>query len=106
MIYSCTSNGALRLTTLGQGDSDAPISHNLGSLPTRLCDWRISSNNETFAYGGDEVELSVWDTEKALTPATEQAAGAEKKKRKRGDNLFPGEIWRAKNVSFRLFSLA
>lgn len=102
MVYSCTSNGALRLTTLGQDDT--PISHNLGSLPTRLCDWRNSPNNQTFAYGGDEVELSVWDTEKAFIPAREQGEGIEKKKkRKRGDDLFPGEIWRAKNVSFSLF---
>lgn len=95
------SNGALRLTTLGQDDSS--ISHNLGCLPTRLCDWRISPNNETFSYGGDEVELSVWDTARAFSPTTDQVAGAAKKKRKRGDELFPGEIWRAKNVSSNLF---
>ena len=64
----------------------------------RLCDWRISSSQETFSYGGDEVELSVWNTEQAFTPSADQLSVTEMKKRKRGDTLFPGEVWRAKNV--------
>ncbi|KIM87003.1 hypothetical protein PILCRDRAFT_815437 [Piloderma croceum F 1598] len=95
-IYSCTSNGASRMTTLGV--NDAPISHKLASLPARLCDWRISSDQETFACGGDEVELSVWNTEQVFSPLKEQSAEIETSKRKRGDALFPGELWRAKNV--------
>lgn len=95
-IYSCTSNGALRMTTLGE--DDATISHKLSSLPTRLCDWRISSNQETFSYGGDEVELSVWNTEQSFARTAEHSAEPETKKRKRRDALFPGEIWRANNV--------
>ncbi|KAJ6596839.1 hypothetical protein DFH09DRAFT_1071831 [Mycena vulgaris] len=63
-IYSCTSNGALRLVPTEE-DEQPQI---LGSLPSRLCDWRLASDQATFAYGGDEVELSVWDTERALAP--------------------------------------
>ncbi|RDB21318.1 WD repeat-containing protein 74 [Hypsizygus marmoreus] len=98
-VFSCTSNGALRLTPLNTEDQTAsPI---LSSLPTRLYDWRMSFNQETFAYGGDEVDLSLWDTDRAFSPRIQQdelspASGS--KKRKRNDALFPGEIWRAKNV--------
>lgn len=89
-IFSCTSNGAMRLTSLDkEGDSL------LSSLPTRLHDWSLSSNEETFAYGGEEVDLSVWNTEMAFLPRSE----TEGKKRKRNDALMPGEIWRAKNVT-------
>ncbi|KAH9934804.1 uncharacterized protein B0H18DRAFT_1082581 [Fomitopsis serialis] len=60
-VFSCTSNGALRSTTLGEGDS--AFSAQTSVLPMRLCEWRLSPDSRTFAYGGDEVELSVWDTE-------------------------------------------
>ncbi|OBZ75240.1 WD repeat-containing protein 74 [Grifola frondosa] len=97
-IYTCTSNGALRLTKLG-ADESASTSE-AASLPMRLCDWRLSSDGNTFAYGGDEVELSVWDAEQAFTGTeTSVPTIAESKKRKRVDQLIPGEIWRAKNVS-------
>jgi ribosome biogenesis protein NSA1 len=73
----------------------------LGSLPTRLRDWRLSPDQKTMAYGGDEVDLSVWDTERAFGSANPSphsgAAPSIESKRKR-DALFPGEIWRAKNV--------
>ncbi|KAJ7156025.1 WD40-repeat-containing domain protein [Mycena crocata] len=92
-VYSCTSNGALRLLPLNS-DEKKPI---LGSLPARLCDWRLASDQTTFAYGGDEVELSVWDTEQALASDRATSLDASGTKRKR-DALFPGEIWRAKNV--------
>ncbi|KAJ7452476.1 hypothetical protein B0H11DRAFT_2161563 [Mycena galericulata] len=91
-IYSCTSNGALRLVP--PGDDKQPV---LGSLPTRLCDWRLASDQASFAYGGDEVELSVWDTEQALTQGHATSSDSLFTKRKR-DALFPGEIWRAKNI--------
>jgi ribosome biogenesis protein NSA1 len=57
----------------------------------------MSPNQETFAYGGDEVDLSVWDMEQAFSPRP-QTTESENKKRKR-DALFPGEVWRGKNVS-------
>lgn len=94
-IFSCTSNGALRSITLAQDEQ--PPKHELASLPTRLCDWRMASNQKTFAYGGDEIELSVWDTERAFTKPSEDSV-VEAKKRKRNDTLLHGEIWRAKNV--------
>lgn len=67
----------------------------------RLCDWRLSLDEKTFAYGGDEVELSVWDTERAFAssaPSTTGKTESAQKKRKR-DELLLGEVWRAKNVS-------
>jgi ribosome biogenesis protein NSA1 len=69
----------------------------------RLNDWKLNASAQAFAYGGDEVELSLWDTEQAFAqpksmptpaPASDKAA----KKRKRNDELLPGEVWRAKNV--------
>lgn len=66
------------------------------ALPMRLCDWRLSPNADGFAYGGEEVDLSVWDAERAFATSVQ---GAQEKKRKRGDTLLPGELWRAKNVS-------
>jgi len=56
-----------------------------------------------FAYGGDEVELSIWDMETAFQTQTDDLnrITAASKKRKRNNELFPGEIWRAKNVCFQ-----
>jgi ribosome biogenesis protein NSA1 len=66
----------------------------------------MSDDLETFSYGGDDVDISVWNTELALSSdfiTTESTNPAASKKRKRGDILFPGEIWRAKNVIYTLF---
>ncbi|KAF7338337.1 hypothetical protein MVEN_02059200 [Mycena venus] len=90
-VYSCTSNGALRLVPTGADGTQST----LGSLPTRLGAWRLASDQATFAYGGDEVEPSVWNTEKAFEPVSSSDPSGTKRKR---DALFPGEIWRAKNV--------
>lgn len=74
----------------------------------RLADWRLSPDEKTFAYAGDEVELSVWDTEKAFAaeqPSQENTPSNEgSKKRKRADQLLLGESWRAKNVRCYLSS--
>jgi ribosome biogenesis protein NSA1 len=74
-------------------------------LPMRLCDWRLAPEGKTFAYGGDEVELSVWDLEAAFAPkqpAVAQTSSSSQpeasRKRKRGNDLLPGELWRAKNA--------
>lgn len=85
------------MTLLGNDDGAQ-----LGALPARLCDWRLSPGRDTFAYGGDEVDLSVWSIEQAFAPRSDSLASdsAEAKKRKRSDALFPGEIWRARNVRF------
>ncbi|KAI0374780.1 hypothetical protein BV20DRAFT_986622 [Pilatotrama ljubarskyi] len=98
-VYTCTSNGALRLTRLGQDGAEP--SSSFATLPMRLCEWRLSKDEKSFAYGGDEVELSLWDTERAFSQPKEappQSPSPESKKRKRGDQLLPGELWRAKNV--------
>jgi len=61
---------------------------------------KFSENWETLAYGGDEVDLSVWSTEltfKSRPTESFQPSGSTKK-RKRNDDLFPAEIWRARNV--------
>ncbi|KAJ8078726.1 hypothetical protein PM082_013009 [Marasmius tenuissimus] len=93
---SCTSNGALRL--FPNEDSETQLTT---ALPTRLCDWRISPSTQKFAYGGDEVDLSVWDLEKSFAAPTKEAISSNSstsKKRKRNEALFPAESWRAKNV--------
>ncbi|KAG0705156.1 hypothetical protein DFH29DRAFT_800670 [Suillus ampliporus] len=98
--FSCTTNGALLMSTLK--DDNSGVSHKLAALPSRLCDWRLSHDHQTFAYGGDEVEVSLWDTERAFaSPSESSARGAPangSKKRKQSDTLFPGEVWRAKNI--------
>ncbi|KAF8559531.1 hypothetical protein OG21DRAFT_1502774, partial [Imleria badia] len=96
-VYACASNGALRRTCTS--DEDGPT-HTLSALPSRLVDWRLGPDQETFAYGGDEVEVSVWNTERAFEPLPDSSATfTSSKKRKRAENLFPGEVWRAKNVA-------
>ncbi|PFH54399.1 hypothetical protein AMATHDRAFT_662 [Amanita thiersii Skay4041] len=96
-IFSCTSNGALRMTNLPQKKDD-PTSSCITSLPTRLRDWKIIADTTKFAYGGDEVDVSIWDTERAFQPQADAEPSPPSKKRKRGDSLFLAEIWRAKNV--------
>jgi ribosome biogenesis protein NSA1 len=64
----------------------------------RLCEWRLAPDKSTFSYGGDEVELSVWDLEMAFGPKQPQPESPSSKKRKRASDLLPGELWRAKNV--------
>jgi ribosome biogenesis protein NSA1 len=64
----------------------------------RLCEWRLAPDKSTFSYGGDEVELSVWDLETAFAPKQPQPESPSSKKRKRASELLPGELWRAKNV--------
>ncbi|KAF8797980.1 hypothetical protein BYT27DRAFT_7178293 [Phlegmacium glaucopus] len=98
-IFSCTSNGILQKASCNTGSDGSLQTVHSTSLPSRLCDWRMSDNRETFAYGGDEVDLSVWDTELAwqCQPQSSTLPGSSKK-RKRNDDLFPAEIWRARNV--------
>jgi ribosome biogenesis protein NSA1 len=97
-VYSCASNGALRLTGTSN-EAEAGLTHQLGALPSRLMDWRLGPNQGTFAYGGDEVEASIWNVERAFDLQTDSGTPVDSKKGKRADALFPGEIWRAKNVA-------
>ena len=101
-MYSCTSNGALRLTPLLR-EADAGLEQpRTAVLPMRLCAWRLAPDGTTFAYGGDEVELSVWDVETAFAPKQQPPAppqsDSSKKRKRRSEMLLPGELWRAKNV--------
>ena len=108
-VYSCASNGALRFIPLGS-DVDAEPSRT-AVLPMRLCSWRLAPNGTTFSYGGDEVELPVWEVEAAFAPklqpppaptTTESPQQPENtRKRKRStESLLTGGLWRAKNVCF------
>lgn len=92
-VYSCTSNGALSLTDV----REETLQHTTTALPTRLCNWRLGQNEQTFTYGGDEVELSLWDTERAFSQQKPDPSISQK--RKRGTDLLPAEVWRAKNAS-------
>ncbi|KAF9005604.1 hypothetical protein BDQ17DRAFT_1239871 [Cyathus striatus] len=99
-VYTCTSNGALRWTSIAQFSESQSV-----SLPNRLFDWKLSTSTDFFAYGGDEVDVSVWNVERAFQHTSEvvkspasDSTSAGSKKRKRNDTLFPGEIWRAKNL--------
>nr|GAT58729.1 predicted protein [Mycena chlorophos] len=85
-VYSCTSNGALRLV-----EDDRTV---LGALPSRLCVWKLDPTSQTFAYGGNEVDVSLWNTERAFSQEKTESSSAKRKR----DELFPGEVWRAKNI--------
>ncbi|THH07439.1 hypothetical protein EW145_g3382 [Phellinidium pouzarii] len=107
-LFWCTSNGALGFAPHDETKSIPAFSSSYQkcSLPTRLCAWHLSADATSFAYGGDEVDLSVWDTERALQAgngstiekSATEAKSTESKKRKREAELFPGEVWRAKNL--------
>ncbi|KAH9079632.1 hypothetical protein EDB83DRAFT_2343733 [Lactarius deliciosus] len=71
----------------------------------RLCEWRPAPDGKGFSYGGDEVELSIWDLEAAFAPKQPAPQPEGTKKRKRGNDLLPGELWRAKNVANDSLSL-
>ncbi|KAH9981081.1 hypothetical protein BGW80DRAFT_1454018 [Lactifluus volemus] len=77
-VYSCTSNGALRFTPLGEPDAEPRTA----ALPMRLCEWRLAPERKTFAYGGDEVELSVWDLEAAFTTLSSHPEASSKKRKR------------------------
>ncbi|KAG7452565.1 uncharacterized protein BT62DRAFT_925121 [Guyanagaster necrorhizus] len=104
-IFTCTSNGALRMTPPSGTAAQAQAELRTALLPTRLYSWKLAADQETFAYGGDEVDLSLWNTEQAFQQPAMPPTAAVTKKRKRNTDLLPGEIWRAKNVSNDSLSL-
>ena len=67
----------------------------------------MSDDYQSFAYGGDEVEVSVWDTSRALDPSRPlvpiPVVGTKRKKGHKFEN-FDGEIWRAQNVRCLAFT--
>lgn len=52
----------------------------------------MPNDPQTFSYGGDEVDVSVWNTERAFQ-------SADSSKKRKHNELFSGEVWRAKNAS-------
>ncbi|KLO07968.1 hypothetical protein SCHPADRAFT_880969 [Schizopora paradoxa] len=70
-----------------------------GALPMNLRSWQLSSDAESFCYGGTEVDLSVWDTTRTFSDTTKPSQTfSDGKKRGRGSELYPAETWRAKNL--------
>lgn len=107
--YTCSTAGHLQLTAFTASSSTPTTSK--ASLPMRLCDFQLSPDAATFAYGGDEVDLSVWDAERAFAGAKpsslypeESDASGNKRKKPSSNDLLPGEIWRAKNVGVYVYS--
>jgi ribosome biogenesis protein NSA1 len=97
--------------TVPPTEEGGPPSSMLATLPMRLKDWKLGPGARMFAYAGDEVELSVWDVGRAFSSSASNLVsmlgkdansgqdGAQKKRKRRaGDDLLPGEVWRAKNV--------
>lgn len=122
-IYSCTSAGSFLFTALetASGRLTEGTSKKI-ELPEPLMAVAFEplSNPKYFAYGGEEVPLSVWEISKALsTPpsspepeeedesnegGSSQLSGKQRKrkraaeKRSKEKDLKWGEIWRARNV--------
>lgn len=82
-------------------ECDVGTTSQITSIPTRLSDWILSEDTKSFAYGGNEVEVSLWDTSRAFDPSRrllpDPATGTKRRKRQISE-LFDGEVWRAKNV--------
>jgi len=109
-VISCSSAGHLRLTQASiESENNSGTSSQTTSIPTRLSDWHLSEDANYFTYGGDEVEVSVWDTIRAFDPSRHLLPGSAvgtKRKKAQKTELIEGEIWRAKNVCPNWFMLA
>ncbi|CDZ96877.1 WD40/YVTN repeat-like-containing domain [Phaffia rhodozyma] len=108
-----TSNNLLHSTTQGYlslfDTSDLSAAVQTRRLPANLKALRPTASGQHFAYAGKEVDVSLWDTERAFTekPVVD---GVDSKKRKATEEtnkkkakankeaLLPGEVWRAKNI--------
>ena len=104
--FTCTSGGILQKSSLISSEGDNSKSFQIEQshldLPSRLYDWRLSEDGLNFAYGGDEVEVSLWNTDRAFQTsncADQSVSQSNLKRRKKNHDLYPGEIWRARNVS-------
>ncbi|CAE6452305.1 unnamed protein product [Rhizoctonia solani] len=96
---TCTNNGRLRLSHsfTKPTDSGTPIDL-AASLPMRLNDIRLSSSYSSLAYGGEEVDLSVWDIERTFSDKPQSTDEAGKKRKKGKNELMYAEVWRAKQL--------
>lgn len=122
-VYSCTSSGAFRFSPFEGQSAASPVELELPG-PLQHLIFYPPLNPEYFFYGGEEIPLSLWDVEVAMSPAPSGnevapsdsrddqdangvAYSSKMKKRKRqaelkakAKELMWGEVWRAKNVSF------
>ena len=104
-LLHATSAGHLALHTLSSSSSSSTAAPSLKKrrLPSNLtCLSALGTQGERFAYAGHEVDLSVWDTERAFAADSAKAAKKEAvaggKRKKNAVDLLDGEVWRAKNV--------
>ncbi len=95
-VFSCTSNGALSYSSIPELDN-ALVSEEKANLPMNLCDWKLARDHTHFAYGGEEVNLSIWDVSRTFGSTVPEPQSEPTGKRKR-EQLLPAEVWRAKNV--------
>ncbi|GAB1517407.1 hypothetical protein RhiTH_000455 [Rhizoctonia solani] len=96
---TCTHNGRLRLSnTFGERSDSDPPADLFASLPMRLNDLRLSPSFSSLAYGGDEVDLSVWDVERTFSDKPQSTDEVGKKRKKGKNELMYAEIWRAKQL--------
>ncbi|KAG8814490.1 hypothetical protein FRC17_001108 [Serendipita sp. 399] len=95
-ILQSNQRGQVRLTKLGRDEVEE--TPNTCNVPMNLRHFVASPSGNHFAYGGTEVNLSLWSVERAFQQSSE-ARSSKPEKRGRGEQLFPGEIWRAKNVA-------
>ena len=122
-LVSCTSGGFFRyvpLTELLNGETtpeawaSSAITWTVPSPLHHVAFYPPRSDTPThFAYGGEQVPLSIWSLAKALEsaqqpvqpePSEEPSSGHTGSKRSasskssKGRGLLPGELWRAKNL--------
>ncbi|CAE7205234.1 unnamed protein product [Rhizoctonia solani] len=95
---TCTNNGRLRLSNSFTESDSGPLTDLVASLPMRLNDVRLSPSGCSLAYGGDEVDLSVWDVERTFSDKPQSADEAGKKRKKGKNELMYAEMWRAKQL--------
>ncbi|KAH7340490.1 hypothetical protein B0J17DRAFT_651545 [Rhizoctonia solani] len=96
---TCTNNGRLRLSSSFAKPTDADTPADLvASLPMRLNDIRLGPSFSSLAYGGDEVDLSVWDVERTFSDQPQSTDETGKKRKKGKNELMYAEVWRAKQL--------
>ncbi|CUA72461.1 hypothetical protein RSOLAG22IIIB_01131 [Rhizoctonia solani] len=64
----------------------------------RLNDIRLGPSCSSLAYGGEEVDLSVWDVERTFSDKPQSTDEAGKKRKKGKNELMYAEVWRAKQL--------
>lgn len=105
-VIQCTQKGHIRLTSVLSADPSNDAGDNCKTdthtcnVPMGIRHFKATHSGAQFAYAGKEVNLSLWNTELAFASGKQSAKEhIVKASKKRGrESLFPGEIWRAKNV--------